>query len=293
MRLRNLCFLFFLLCFTACSEPAKEQKAADSEGYEAIKEHFNPEWAMNKLWDDGLAEVAVYDAERVVYGNRREFEFTQITVKEDFNREHDVKTDDYTRNDLFPVMKVNQFCRIPTDNYPYHYLTSVFINRAQPWHLHKLTTSSQEWCGNTFKAVTDKGSNYNLYYNSYFDGQGEGNRELSKALLFEDQLPYSLRALNFQDGLTFPAAIAETQQTNKATPPAVYKATLRVAITASGSSTDDGEKAWQVTVELAPDKVNTYWFDTDYPNKLIRQQTWDGRNLRLKKISRYAYWQGN
>lgn len=293
MHLRKLYFLSLLLCFTACSEPAKEQSAAESEGYEVIKEHFNPDWAMDKLWDDGLAEVALYDAERVVYGKKRSFEFTMITVKEDFNREYNVKTDDYSRNDLFPVMKVNEFCRIPTDNYPYHYLTSLFMHRGKPWQLHKLTTSSQEWCGNTFKSVTDKGDNYSLYYNSYFDGEGEGNRELSKDLLFEDQLPYSLRALQFRDGLTFNADIAETQQTNKAKEPTIYQATIQVNITTTGSVTDEEEKAWQVNVQLAPNKVNAYWFSKTYPNKLIRLQTWDGRKLELKKISRYAYWQGD
>ncbi|MBB6612574.1 hypothetical protein H7F15_16135 [Pontibacter sp. Tf4] len=282
-----------LLLLSACSGPAPDRKATETNAYDAIKENFNPDWAMDKLWDDGLAEVAIYDAERVVYGKKREFEFTLITVKEDFNREHNVKTDNYNRDDLFPVMKVNEFCRIPTDNYPYHYLTSVFVHRGKPWQLHKLTTSSQEWCGNTFKSVTDEGNNYSMYYNSYFDGQGEGNRQLTKALLFEDQLPYSLRALRFRDGLRFNADIAETQQTNKATAPAVYKATIQVNSTSTGNGTDEEEKAWQVNVQLAPNKVNSYWFSTEYPNKLIRQRTWDGRNLELKKISRYAYWQGD
>lgn len=89
-------------------------------------QYFNSGWAENKLWDDGLAEVATYAAERTIYDKKRSFEYTLITVKEDFNQEFDVKTDDYQRQDLFPVIKVNAFCRISTDNYPYHYLTSSF-----------------------------------------------------------------------------------------------------------------------------------------------------------------------
>jgi hypothetical protein len=288
MRLfKLLVFSFILLSLAACSTPDTTAQEAENEEYATIKPHFNTDWAMDKLWDDGLAEVAVYDAERVVYGNKRSFDLTIITVKEDFNKEYNVKTDDYKREDLFPVMKINQFCRIPTDNYPYHYLTSVFIRREQPWYLHKLTTSSQEWCGNTFKAIT-RARNFNLYYNSYFDGQGEGNWQLPNTLLFEDQLPYSLRALKFQDGLTFKADIAETQQTNKAIQPKEYK-----AVVSTIKSEINNKAAWQVNVQLAPGKVNTYWFATEYPNTLIRQQTWDGRTLELKKISRYAYWEGN
>ncbi|MBC5772913.1 hypothetical protein H8S95_02470 [Pontibacter sp. KCTC 32443] len=290
MHFKQLYFYsFILLLLSACSDAGtNRQQAENAEGYKAIAPNFNADWAMHKLWDDGLAEVAIYDAERVVYGKKRSFDFTIITVKEDFNNEHNAKTDDYIRGDLFPVMKVNQFCRIPTDNYPYHYLTSVFIKREQPWHLHKQTTSSQEWCGNTFKAITDSGDKYNLNYNSYFDGQGEGNYKLKKELLFEDQLPYTLRALRFRNGLTFKADIAETQQTNKATQPVAYNATIT-----SKKATINNREVWQVQVQLAPDKINSYWFATEYPNTLIRQQTWDGRKLELKKISRYAYWQGN
>ncbi|WP_162425853.1 hypothetical protein [Pontibacter pudoricolor] len=283
IKLYGFCFIFFMLA--ACSTPdASEQ---ETNRHETIKAHFNTDWAMNKLWDDGLAEVAVYDAERVVYGNKREFEFTMITVKEDFNSEYNVKTENYNRDDLFPVMKINQLCRIPTDNYPYHYLTSVFVHRQYPWDLHKLTTSSQEWCGNTFKSIT-RGRNFILNYSSYFDGQGEGTWQLPTDLLFEDQLPYSLRALRFENKPTFNVTIAETQQTNKAAQPKEYDATVTtIAATIAGKAT------WLVNVHLAPNKVNQYWFATAYPNTLIRQKTWDGRTLELKKISRYAYWQGN
>ncbi|MER2997713.1 hypothetical protein [Pontibacter populi] len=281
----SLGFMLFMLA--ACSTPDATDQKADKDSYATIKPYFKTDWAMNKLWDDGLAEVAIYDAERVVYGNNREFEFAMITVKEDFNREYNVKTDNYTRNDLFPVMKINQLCRIPTDNYPYHYMTSVFVNRQYPWDLHKLTTSSQEWCGNTFKSIT-RGRNFILNYSSYFDGQGEGTWQLSTELLFEDQLPYSLRALRFESKPTFNVTIAETQQTNKAAQPEEYNATITAT-----EATIEGKATWLVNVQLAPNKVNQYWFATAYPNTLIRQKTWDGRTLELKKISRYAYWQGN
>lgn len=259
----------------------------EGDRYAEISAYFNAEWAMDTLWDDGLAEVAVYDAERTVYGKNREFEYTQITVKEEFNKAHNVKTDDYSRPDLFPVMKINQFCRIPTENYPYHYLTSVFVHRGQPWALHKLTNSSQEWCGNTFKAITDQGNQFNQYYNSYFDGQGEGNRKLPGDVMSEDQLSYTLRALQFSDSLAFKADILETQQTNQAKEPVIYQN----AAISSRNVMLSSEPAWQVDVKLAGEKKNTYWFAKAYPNQLLQQKTWDGRNLKLKKISRYAYWQ--
>jgi hypothetical protein len=283
-----LLLLGIALAGAGCSQQGANHHAdlSGAEAYASLSPHFNPDWAMDKLWEDGLAEVAIYDAERVVYNKKRTFEYTLITVKEDFNQEHNVKTDDYTRKDLFPVMKVNEFCRIPTDEYPYHYLTSLFIRRENPLHLHKLTTSSQEWCGNTFKTITDAGDSYTLYYNSYFDGEGAGNRELPRELLLEDQLPYTLRSLRFEDGLRFEANVLETQQTNKLGKLKVYNATVSAA-----KADLSGQEAWQVQVQLEDGKTNSYWFASQYPSQLLRQQTWDGRNLELKKLSRYAYWQ--
>lgn len=281
-------FILWAWCVLAgCTSRNAGSVAGEVPGkeYNQLATYFNQTWAKAKHWDDGLAEVAVYDAERMIYGENRTYEYAVLTVKEDFNRENNVKTDDYTRNDLFEVLKVNSFARIETDNYPYHYLTSVFILRDRPWALHKLTTSSQEWCGNTFKSITDKGANFDLSYNSYFDGQGTGGHQLPKELLVEDQLPYTLRALKFTDNPTFDANILETQQTNQAKAPVVYKAHIR-----SINAQLNEAEVWQVQVQLDSAKVNSYWFAKAYPNHLLQQQTWDGRNLKLKKISRYAYW---
>ncbi|UYZ64390.1 hypothetical protein [Hymenobacter weizhouensis] len=248
---------------------------------------FRQQWAMDALWEDGRAEVATYQAERVIYDEPRQFEYTLITVKEEFNQQHNVKTDDYQRKDLFPVMKVNQFCRIPTDNYPYHFLTSLFFRRDQPVQLHKLTTSSQEWCGTTFKAFTDEGLHYLETYNSYWDGQGAGQRQVRRDVLFEDALPYTLRSLQFDNKPRFAATIVELQQTSKAPAPTLYQARLRVE---EAPAEEVPQAAWRVTVDLAPQKRNVYWFARRYPNVLLRQTTWDGRTLFLKSVRRYAYW---
>lgn len=268
-----------MAALAGCASQGPEQNPKDLESF------FNPKWATDQWWDDGLAEVATYTAERVIYKKKRSFDFILITVKEDFNKAYDVKTDSYERRDLFPVMKVNQFCRIPTDNYPYHFLTSLFFRRENPVLLHKLTSSSQEWCGNTFKSISRSGNRLAYAYDSYWDGQGKGKMDLDRELLFEDQLSYTLRSLKFKDGLTFPAQVAGTLQTNKAGKPDIYQASFRVS-TAQAA----GSPVWLVRVLLAPGKQNTYWFSRKYPYVLVRQQTWDGRSLQLKEVKRYAYW---
>ena len=285
--MRTILPLFFLVFLIAsglmtCSHLNNSGSKPD------YAQHFYLDWAQHKRWDDGLAEVAVYAAQRVVYNKLRQFDYTLITVKEDFNRAFDVKTDSYARKDLFPVLKVNAFARIPTENYPYHYLTSLFFRRENPVTLHKLTNSSQEWCGNTFKAITAAGGSFAYTYHSYWDGQGSGQRKLDKKILFEDQLPYTLRSLRFALDLTFQAPVYEFQQTSKAAPPQVNQATFTV--------TDDpdstlAEEAWLVTVKFTATKQSQYWFAKNAPNILLRQKSYDGRTLELKNTRRYAYWQ--
>ncbi|MCI1187705.1 hypothetical protein MON38_09750 [Hymenobacter sp. DH14] len=273
---------------TPDAEHADKPKArASVQALQGIMPHFDEQWAMNKLWEDGLAEVATYDAERTVYKKKRQFEYTLITVKEEFNQQFNVKTDDYKRDDLFPVMKVNEFCQIPADQYPYHYLTSLFFRRDQPVALYKMTSSSQEWCGNTFKAIVDDGVNFKESYNSYWDLQGVGSRDLRRDVLLEDALPYTLRTLRFAQQSAFDLVVMDLQQTSKAGPPAYYNAHLS---TTEAPAAEAPAPAWRVAVQLAPDKQNVYWFAKAYPNMLLRQTTWDGRTLRLKSQRRYAYW---
>jgi len=276
---------FYLVILGSIGGCANQAESNDELGDTSAL--FNPKWAENKLWDDGLAEVAIYTAERVIYKKKRSFDYTYITVKEDFNQQYKVKTDNYERDDLFPVMKVNVFCRIPTDNYPYHFLTSLFFKRQDPIKVYKLTSSSQEWCGNTFKGINAKGNKYQLSYNSYWDNEGVGQLQLDSNILFEDQLPYSLRSLKFKDGLTFKLPVAELIQTNKASAPNISQGNFKV----NQEKDQAGKPTWKVTLVLAPEKQNYYWFSAEYPYILLRQRTWDGRNLELKEVKRYAYWQ--
>lgn len=257
-------------------------------------EHFIADWAMDARWEQGTAEVAKYQAQRIVYQKPRDFEYTLILVKETFNEEFNVKTDDYQRDDLYDVMKVNKFARIPTDNYPYHYMTSVFFRRDQPATVHKLVNTSQEWCGTTAKYFLNQGRNYAFGYNSYWDGQGVGETTVDGGIMFEDQLSYSLRALNFADGLNFTARVAESQVSSKATKPTVYEAKFTVSQGADFSLDTEYDlgnaSVWKVSVQLDSDKTNEYWFSGEYPNVMLRQTTWDGQELQLKEVMMDDYW---
>ena len=279
---------FLVACVESNTPPMTDHSSASK--------HFKLDWAGDKLWDDGKAEVGLYEAKRVIYGKVRDFEYVYILVKETFNKAYNVKTDYYERDDLFAVMKLNMFAKVQTENYPFHCLTSIFFKREQPIRLHKMTSSSQEWCGNTFKLFLDTGNVFKYVYHSYWDQEGDGTALISENVLFEDQLPYTLRALRFSHGLEFKHLVLASQISNKAKKPKIYQATFLVAKETNAVITQDSiigntaGEAWKVTVKLMDNKVNQYWFSGKYPNYLLKQVTWDGKILVLKNISRKKYW---
>ncbi len=276
-------FVVWLAGFVSCQSSAQDTRA-----------YLHKNWAQDKLWDDGKAEVAQYDAERRVYGKIRSFDYVYVLVKETFNREYQVKTDRYDRDDLYAVMKVNKFCRIETLKYPYHYLTSLFFKREAPDEVHKLTTTSQEWCGNTAKSFLNKSNRYEYQYMSYWDGQGNGLTKIPKGPWFEDQLSYTLRTIHFQEGLTFEVGLYPMQVSSKADVPKAEMALIQVARPAADelSAVDSTfiRDPWKVSVTREKGANLTFWINGDYPNTLLKMVSTDGRKLVLKSLERDAYW---
>ncbi|WP_026899166.1 hypothetical protein [Daejeonella oryzae] len=274
-------FLVVLFIFQGCKQAA-ESSADESVSFKSIEQNFNNQWADSSYWDDGKAEVAHYDASREIYKKKRLFDYTFITVSEDFNKEFMVKTDDYSRKDLIRVMKINAFAEIQTDNYPYHFLSSIFVLRNDPLFLQKMTMGSQEWCGNSFKEFLNQANGFKLLYHSYWDGEGDGEKKIPANVLFEDQLIYTLRSLNFKNDLKFSARVLASQVSSKVGKLELYDADFRVS---------ESDSSWKVTVQLDREKRNVYEFKKEYPNILLKKTSWDKQDLVLKKTSRYAYWQ--
>jgi len=284
MKQRQGLILFLSLCLLLVLSTAR----CRPEAKEPIATTVNTDWGRNTLWDDGLAEVAKYQARRVIYGKSRTFESVFITVKEDFTRKYYVKSDT-PRSDSshLPVFKLNMVSSIPTENYPYQYLTSVFVSREAPMKLLKLTNGSQEWCGNTFKLVRGWETPAQLVFHSYFDGQGDGSVaiELKTGDLLEDQLPLSLRSLPFKTGLQLKLRILESLISNRVGP-------LRVApgeISVVDQEEVNGLTCWRVTVSREG-LTQTYWFSWDYPNIMTKWTSSDGREFLLKETVRRKYW---
>lgn len=125
-----------------------------------------------------------------------------IFVTEPFAIEPQVKSDDPNAPGAVPVLKLNATRRFNTGVYTYSTMVSVFSPRDRerfPAPL-KVTTSVQDWCGQVFAQLNARLEDgrlpapptYRLREFSYFQSEGDSDREVGPALL-EDGLWNQLR----------------------------------------------------------------------------------------------------
>lgn len=285
-----LTLLLVLLSGVSLGAPLAPPAASPS----ATAAAFDPAWSQVPLWDDGQAEVALYAARRLQYGKLRSFEAVLIVVKEDFNQAFYAKAEPpYKGKRLLPVLKLNFIQSYWTENYPYHFMTSVFVRRDDPTALLKLTSSSQEWCGNTFKEVRTWGRTPELVFLSYWDGEGDGTHalDLGPGDLLEDQLPLALRGLRFAPGLRVRMRLLPSLMSNNLRAPKGFvDAEIRVVGEETLATPRRKTQAWKVEVQ-AGELAQAYWFAAAAPHELVKMQSSDGRELILKQITRKPYWQ--
>lgn len=178
-----LLFLIFSGCTSSNKRPGLEQK----------KSYPNPvDERFSSYWFQGKAELTSYDLEQARYGEIHQGHAVLIFVTEPFSEKKHVKLDHPASagNDKVPVLKLNLTKKFHTGIYPYSLMTSVFM----PVEMNKFpkvlksTTSSQEWCGNTFMQLDLINGGYHLQQNSYFESEGDLIKDIKTDAILEDQI---------------------------------------------------------------------------------------------------------
>lgn len=255
-------------------------------------------WSLDPSWDDGRAEVARYDARRLVYGRERRFETVILTVKEEMDTRTGVKADPpHDGRSLVTVLKSNMLSSIPTENYTYHYMTSVFVRRDDPLSLVKLSQSSQEWCGTTYKEVVTWDGPPRLVRHSYFDGQGDDTVgfPIGRDVLPEEQLLVAVRGLRLDAGQEVALQLYDTLVTHTAPVPALRAVRARGTAPAPFETPAGTFSARRVEIldgpPAAPGTILlSLWVEEAPRAALLALEAADGRSLRLKSIERRDYW---
>lgn len=163
---RLVVFLFFISLFTSSCTGQTQEPVSLSEEFK-------------DYWYSGKAELSKYHIEQVRYGEKREGYSVLIFVSEDFNLDQQVKQEQESGGEHTKVLKLNRVRKFTTGIYDYSLMTSVFspvdINNF-PRSL-KITTSVQDWCGQTFTQFNYRNRKYEYQHFSYF--QAEGDQELT------------------------------------------------------------------------------------------------------------------
>ena len=250
-------------------------------------------WRDDPVWHDGLAEKCVYEATRTIYGKERRFLARAYTDKERADPASAVKTDAEGGVEVF---KHHWSEIVPTEKYDYRFSTMVYV-RADDLSPFKLTASTQDDCGASFKEVWRDGVKLHWADSVYFPGTGrrEGSLERSGETAFCDGLPLTLRDFPFDAPADRTLRLVPSQKDVHRTAFEAGPRTVRHA----GRSTQKlpiGDVESHELHLVAPDgSVEAkYWFAADGAaprlHVLVRYEGPEGITYRLQSQERTAYW---
>jgi hypothetical protein len=239
----------------------------------------------NAIWDDGRAEVSIYDALIPHYGKLHPSKVSMIYVKEPFNTQSLVKSDQPTGPDISPAIKFNYQISTRTGSYTYEQMLSAFWTVADR-SLRKWTLSHHEACGNTFKMGIPEKKNIGLTYHTYWDGEGSGKILIPKPkeeqAWFYEELPYRLRevtATRSRDSI--PIQLFTPVIHSKLGRPVFRAATIVW-------KDDLPNTVFEVQHHGGTD---TLVFDRKFPHVLREWKQAGGAILKLIETQRLAYWE--
>ncbi len=161
---------------------------------------------IDKYWTQGLAEINVYALSQNRYQENHNGQLISVFVREDFLHQKQVKNERYTNQNTTPILKNIQLRKFTTGVYDYSMFTSTFtpLDRTRFPKTLKVSSSSQEWCGNVYLQFNYRDNAYQTELRSYFEGEGDQNVIINDGIL-EDELfnvlrmdPNSLPEGNFQ-----------------------------------------------------------------------------------------------
>src|SRR5262245_26870992 len=157
-------------------------------GLSAVTPQAPEKTEFQKYWYQQKAELTRYELNQARYGEIHKGESVLIFVTEPFLKEKQVKYEFGDKYNSLSVLKLNFTRKFYTGIYPYSIMTSVFSPvDYQKFRTLKVTSSSQEWCGNTFMQLNFRNNKYHAEVRSYFQNEGDRDADLPAGWL-EDEL---------------------------------------------------------------------------------------------------------
>src|SRR5437867_1884214 len=162
--------------------------------------------------------------------------------------------------DLFTVLKLNHVINYQTGIYSYHQMESCFFDRLS-MDLVKLSLTSNEWCGNTYKEYTRHTGRAALHVRTYWDGQAEATYDLPVGpdVVFYDAIPLLIRSLPQTPGTARALRLVPTQIESRGPKPEIAPATLVAAREETKSVPAGSFRALRWELKPGAGRPDIYW----------------------------------
>jgi hypothetical protein len=230
--------------------------------------------------------MSYYDATESIYNKKRSYTRVQMMNRQWMHDGSGVKCEKGDDRAV-PVFKLVVSEEIPTENYNYRYLTTVFLKRPDlaPF---KMTFSSQEWCGSSFKLMRWGHMGCIVAAHSYFPQEGhKESLHQSDNVPFEAVYLLARQCVAANQKLIF--NMLPSMRGNKLVEPKPDIAILEPAPQPTEITVPLGKfDAVRVTFSRGEDSG---WLDVEAkaPYRLLRFSV-DGITADLKHMERRAYW---
>lgn len=238
------------------------------------------------IWDDGLSEMSYYEATDTLYGTKRHYTRVHLFNRQWMDPVSGVKTVPDSPG-VVPAFKFLMAEQIPTENYNYRYLTTVFLRRSDLSPL-KMTSSSQDWCGQTFKHLRWTEDRLEVQSFSYFPEEGDRTYQRAGAAIpFESVFVLARNAA--ATGRTLHLQLLPSMRSNRQVVPDSAPATLVPDVATKRVTVPLG--TFEVRrVHLQSDRLSA-WFDVEVnvPYRLMAFEA-GHESGRLRSVERRAYW---
>jgi len=242
-------YYIIILIATGCSSAIDTSTA-----YEEID--------LSSYWYTGQGEVNVYDLEMNRYNGIHPGEAVLIQVSEDFLLDAQVKSDQGQTENSIPVIKTNLIERFSTGIYDYSVMTSCFTQASQANHTIKITSSSQDWCGQTFVQANYEAGDHVVKSFSYFQTEGDQEKKVDAELL-EDEI-FNLIRINPENIPTGKVSILPSMRMirNMHLPIAPVEAHIKM-------KEKDGQMVLDMTM-LSLDRKKSITFQKEAPHYILQ-----------------------
>lgn len=260
-----------------------------------LSELMRAEWGARAPWNDGLSEIAEYQARFARDGVPVEGRLVLVTGQEDFSRESLARAAwPYGARPVVEAMRQRAFLR-GSDGDAGTALADTWADRRAPVRLLRILVAEVRREGALVRDFDFTGATPQERFTSFRDDEGTGVRSVDspQEAVFEEQLPLIVRGLRFAEGAEAWLALMEPVSDGRAMRPKSSLAVLR--ITREGEAprlplrTWQGEAPWRVSIESGDGRRIECLVAAEAPHTLLLLEHSNGSGLALSALRRGVF----